>query len=229
MPVALPPPQGNGSRCCGVRSAWRDARHPLRGGFATGREFEKGPPTPCSRSVSSEVSDRSCRIGSALMSEHPVNPHTAVEDSMKDDSEEPSDMRRRTVWSTSSVNSSRRVHSRTSLETPRSDPIPTHKRCRALRKMAAVAAFSCVGSESPRAHFRSATTATPAENALSIRVDTPAASSRPREPGRIPDRTRIDALWAAGVVVRGTQRIRAAALRLEGYDHRWRATSFTIL
>jgi hypothetical protein len=33
----------------------------------------------------------------------------------------------------------------------------------------------------------------------------------------------------ACVVVRGTQRIRAAALRLEGYDHRWRATSFTIL
>ena len=33
----------------------------------------------------------------------------------------------------------------------------------------------------------------------------------------------------ACVVVRGTHRIRAAALRLEGYDHRWRATSFTVL
>ena len=33
----------------------------------------------------------------------------------------------------------------------------------------------------------------------------------------------------ACVVVRGAHRIRAAALRLEGYDRRWRATSFTIL
>lgn len=33
----------------------------------------------------------------------------------------------------------------------------------------------------------------------------------------------------ACVVVKGTQRIRAAALRLEGYDRRWRTTSFTIL
>ena len=33
----------------------------------------------------------------------------------------------------------------------------------------------------------------------------------------------------ACVVVRGAKRIRAAALRLEGYDRRWRATSFTIL
>src|SRR6056300_1712943 len=116
MPVALPPPQGNGSRCRGVRSAWRDARNPFGGALTTGREFEIGPPTACSRSVSLEVSDRSFRIGSALMSEHPVNPHTAVEDSMKDDSEEPADIRIRTLWSTSSVNSLRRVHSRTSLE-----------------------------------------------------------------------------------------------------------------
>lgn len=33
----------------------------------------------------------------------------------------------------------------------------------------------------------------------------------------------------ACVVVHGTHRIRAAALRLEGYDHRWRTTSFTLL
>jgi len=33
----------------------------------------------------------------------------------------------------------------------------------------------------------------------------------------------------ACVVVRGSQRIRAAALRLEGFDRRWRATSFTVL
>ncbi|MGA1453389.1 MAG: Rv3235 family protein [Pontimonas sp.] len=29
--------------------------------------------------------------------------------------------------------------------------------------------------------------------------------------------------------VRGSQRIRAVALRLEGFDRRWRATSFTVL
>jgi hypothetical protein len=33
----------------------------------------------------------------------------------------------------------------------------------------------------------------------------------------------------ACVVVRGAKRIRAAALRLEGYDRRWRAVWFTIL
>lgn len=33
----------------------------------------------------------------------------------------------------------------------------------------------------------------------------------------------------ACVVVKGAQRIRAAALRIEGYDRRWRATSFTVL
>ena len=33
----------------------------------------------------------------------------------------------------------------------------------------------------------------------------------------------------ACVVVKGTHRIRAAALRMEGYDRRWRTTSFTVL
>ena len=38
-----------------------------------------------------------------------------------------------------------------------------------------------------------------------------------------------DGIVEACIVVRGTQRIRAAALRLEGIDRRWRATSFSLL
>jgi hypothetical protein len=38
-----------------------------------------------------------------------------------------------------------------------------------------------------------------------------------------------DGIVEAALVVRGTHRIRAAALRLEGLDRRWRATSFALL
>lgn len=38
-----------------------------------------------------------------------------------------------------------------------------------------------------------------------------------------------DGVVEASVIVRGPARVRAVALRLEGLDYRWRATSFTML
>ena len=38
-----------------------------------------------------------------------------------------------------------------------------------------------------------------------------------------------DGIVEAAVVVHGPSRVRAVALRLEGLDHRWRATSFSML
>lgn len=38
-----------------------------------------------------------------------------------------------------------------------------------------------------------------------------------------------DGIVEAAVVVHGRSRVRAVALRLEGLDHRWRATSFSML
>ena len=38
-----------------------------------------------------------------------------------------------------------------------------------------------------------------------------------------------DGVVEASVIIRGPARVRAVALRLEGLDYRWRATSFSML
>ena len=189
MPVALPPPQGNGSLRAFVRRALSDDPNPTLEACRGDNGLWLTPRNPLSNSVSHAPCIGLFESSRDRISDHPVKPQRASAVSLKRSPSERSEARSRIEFSASSVSSERRFQSLTSLETPRSVALDTQNTCRARPRMASTAVFSGACSAKPREHLRSATTAAPFARIVSRRASIAPASRRPRPPARMPDST----------------------------------------